>query len=59
MATHFEKKNQAIFQSASNLKPIQTTLKKIFFFIRTHKRNLKKYLHVYESQIGVRFLIGW
>lgn len=53
MATHFGKKNQAIFQSALNLKPIQTTLKKIFFFIRTHKRNLKKYLHVYESQILV------
>lgn len=55
MATHFEKKNQAIFQSALNLKPIQTTLK-----IRTHKRNFKKiFTCVLITNFGVRFLIGW
>lgn len=53
MATHFEKKNQAIFQSALNLKPIQTTLKKIFFLSGHINAISKKYLHVYESQILV------
>lgn len=53
MATHFEKKNQAIFQSALNLKPNSDHFEKNIFLSGHINAISKKYLHVYESQILV------
>lgn len=47
------KKKSSNISKCIKFKTNSDHFEKHIFFIRTHKRNLKKYLHVYESQILV------
>lgn len=47
------KKKSSNFSKCIKFKTNSDHFDKNIFFIRTYKRNLKKYLHVYESQILV------